>query len=122
MRVHPAAAGLILEYLEAAGHTDDDAGAFFGRSAITSVAVGKVSHRTASTNLSKSIPEGLAFRLAPTPSAQRPPRMLSTTRPTLPRCRNGSAMPISLRRSCTTGADLALRTAQPLKLHIKKAI
>jgi len=118
--LHPGTHALIHDYLAIAGHGDDDAGALFrpvrnnrtGKlvSAITADGVYK---------LVRPIRRSSGSRSARTRCGRRPPPMPSTTRPTLPRFRNGSATQTSPPRASTIIGGRGRRTARLSKWRIR---
>ena len=112
--LHPGTNELIHDYLEAAGHGEDENGAAVP-------ADPQQPHRPDSTRRSiptwstgwcADIQPSSASRSAPTRCARRPPPTRSTTRPTSPRCRNGSATPTSPPPASTITARPGPRTAR----------
>jgi hypothetical protein len=94
--LHPAASASITEYLETAGHANDDAGALF-----------RPIHRNRSQSVSKAVTPDAIYKMVREYSsafgfeigvhallrcARRPPPMHSITKPISPRSRNGSGM------------------------------
>jgi integrase/recombinase XerD len=118
--LHGVAGDLIDEYLKKAGHGDDNAGALFrplrdsrggGRKkAITPDGVYKLVRKYSALWVSRS---------ALTRCARRRRPMRSTTTPTSPRSRNGSATPTSRRRGSTITAKRGpTRTARRLNDNV----
>ena len=97
--LHPGTHALIHEYLDAAGHGEDDAGALPGRCATTAPAswTGR-SRRTGSISSCAPIRPHSASRSARMLCGRQRPPMHSITRPTSPRCRSGSVTRTLLRR------------------------
>jgi len=94
--LHPGTNELIHDYLDAAGHGDDENGALFRP--IRNNRTGRLDKALTPDGvyrLVRGYSAGSVSRSAPTRCARRPPPTRSTTRPTSPRCRNGSATPTS---------------------------
>ena len=118
--LHPGTNALIHDYLDDAGHGEDDAGALFrpvrnnrtGRleRAITADGVYKLVRAYSAQSASRS---------ARMRCARRPPPTRSTMRPTSPRCRNGSATPTSPPPGSTTTVERGPRTARRSRWRIE---
>jgi integrase len=118
--LHPGTAALIHDYLEVAGHGPMKTVRCFGRSRTTPPARSNGrSRRTASTSWCAPIRRCSVSRSAPMRCARRPRPTPSTTRPTSPRCRNGSGTRIFPRRASTITAARARRTARRLRWPIE---
>ena len=118
--LHPGTNMLIHDYLEAAGHGADDNGALFRPirnnrthrldKALTPDAVYKLVRRYSAALGFEIGAHALRATAAPMPS---------TTRQISPKCRNGSAMPISRQPESTIIARPGLKTAPHSRLHIE---
>ena len=97
--LHPAASGLIGDYLEVAGHGADDAGALFR----------PLRNNCTTGGLERAITPDAVYKLVRQYSV-RPTRL--TTRPTSPRCRSGWVTPTSPRPEFTTTARPGRRTVR----------
>ena len=115
--LHPAANGLIFDYLEAAGHGAEDAGALFrplrnhGKG-VDSGSVSKAITPDAVYKIMRAYSGALGSRSAPTRCAQPRRPMRWTTRPTSPRCRSGWGTPTSPPPASTTTARPGPRTVR----------
>jgi site-specific recombinase XerD len=111
--LHPAAGGLIHDYLERAGAMETTRpGRCSGRSVIMSEDPRKASRRMGCTSLSVRIPESSVLKSARTRSAPPPRPMRWTTRPISRRCRNGSVTRISRPRGFMITGRPGPRTAR----------
>ena len=112
--LHPGTHALIHDYLDAAGHGTDDAGALFRpvKQQPHRPARHERSRPMASTSWCGPTRRSSGSRSAPMRCARRPPPTRSTTRPTSPRCRSGSATRTSLPRASTITAGRGRRTAR----------
>jgi integrase len=117
--LHPRTAELVADYLEIAGHAGETAGALF-RPVKNNVG-GTVERAVTADGIYKMVKhyakyvgvniEGFgAHSLRATP---RPMRL--TMKPTSPRCRSGSGMPISPLRGSMIGGRPGRRTARRLR-------
>ena len=77
---------------------------------------------TGSTSWSGDIQRSSASRSAPMRCARRPPPTRSTTRPTSPRCRSGSATPTSPPPASTITARRGRRTARRSRSRIESGL
>jgi integrase len=113
--LHPGTAELVTDYLEAAGHGEDLAGALFRpvknntggtmEGTVTADGIYKmVQHYAKRVGLTSSA-------LARTHSGPRPRPMRWITRPISPRCRSGSGTPTSPPPGSTTGGRPVRRIA-----------
>jgi integrase len=103
--MHPAAGGLITDYLKAAGHGTDDAGALFRLlHHWRDVASQKCLTTDAITRSCERIRPRAGSRSECIPCAPPPPPTRLITRPTLSRCRSGYDMQIFLRLGFTITA------------------
>ena len=112
--LHPGTNALINDYLDAAGHGADENGALFRP--IRNNRTGRLERRD---HGGRHLQAGAAptrrssgSRSARMRCARPPPPMRSITRPTSPRCRNGSATPTSPPRASTITAARGRRTAR----------
>ena len=116
--LHPGTNGLINDYLDAAGHGADESGALFRP--VKNNATGRLDTAiTRGRRLSgqcEPTRRSSGFRSARMRCARPPPPMRSITRPTSPRCRNGSATPTSPPRASTITAERGRRTARRSRL------
>ncbi len=118
--LHPGTNVLIHDYLDAASHERMKAARCFVRSATTAPAgLNARSRPTASIGWCAPTRLSSGSRSARMRCGRRPPPRPSTTRPTLPRCRNGLGMPTSPPRESTTIAAHDRRTARRLKCLIE---
>jgi hypothetical protein len=111
--LHPGTNGLINDYLEAVGHGTDDNGALFR--SVSNNRAGKAERAITADGVYKLVRafrRNSGSRSARTRCARPPPPTRSITRPTSPRCRNGSATPISPQRASTITAAPVRRTAR----------
>jgi site-specific recombinase XerC len=115
--LHPGTNELIHDYLEAAGHGDDENRVV---PPATTAPAGSTrrSRPTGSTGWCGGIQRRSVSRSAPTRCARRPPPTRSTTRPTSPRCRNGSATPTSPPPASTITARRVRRTVRRSRWRI----
>ena len=112
--LHPGTNELIHDYLDAAGHGEDENGALFRP--LKNNRTGTLNARsrpTRSISWFAAIRPISASRSARTRYAQRPPPMRSTIRPISPRSRSGSATAISPPPASMIIARPGRRTARP---------
>ncbi len=115
--LHPGTNGLINDYLDAAGHGTDENGALFRPvKNSTTRRLKRRSRRTAFTGLCGPTRRSSGSRSALMRCARPPPPMRSITRPTSPKCRNGSGTPTSPPRGSTITAARVPRIARPSRL------
>jgi site-specific recombinase XerD len=113
--LHTATKRLIDDYLGAAGHRADDAGALFRPLRNNRTARLDKARLTASTSSSALTRAGSDLRSGPMHCARLPQPMRSITTPTSPRCRSDSGTRASPRRRSMIVAGHGRRIAQPLK-------
>jgi integrase len=117
--LHPGTNALIHDYLEAAGHAQDDNGALFRplKNNRTGTLAKPVSP-DAVYKLVKRYSGLLGFEIGAMRCGRRPPPMRLTIRPTSPRSRSGSATPILPPPASTITARPGRRTARPSRWPI----
>jgi integrase len=103
--LYPGTNALIHEYIEAAGHDEDEQGALFRP--IPNNRTGKIDRALDPDMIYK-----LALKSVRIRSPSQPPPTPSITGPTSPRCRSGSATPRSRQRASMITATRGPRTVQ----------
>jgi hypothetical protein len=119
--LHPGTNALIHDYLEAAGHSGDENGPLFRP--IRNNRTGRVDKALDPDMIyklvQKNIPRSAASKLGRMHYAQRLPPTRSITRPTSPKCRNGSATSISPPPASTITVRPGRRTARRSRWSIE---
>jgi hypothetical protein len=107
--LHPGTNALIHDYLDAAGHGQDENGPLFRPIRNNRTGSTRRSIPTWSTGSCADIQRNWASRSGPTRCGRQLPPMRSITRSTSPRCKNGSVTPTSPRPASTIIARPDLR-------------